>query len=70
VELLLATRLVNPGIKYRTGETPLWWAAYNGHKEVVKHLLTFDNVNPDSMNIEHRTPLWAAVCSGSEDILQ
>jgi ankyrin repeat protein len=38
VKLLLATDAVDPDSKSYNGQTPLSWAAGNGHEEVVKLL--------------------------------
>ncbi|KAH8694435.1 hypothetical protein BGZ61DRAFT_352599, partial [Ilyonectria robusta] len=41
--------------------TPLWWAAYEGQRDVVELLLTDDRMDPDSKDNYQRTPLsWAA----------
>ena len=43
------------------GQTPLSWAAENGHEAVVKLLLARDGVDPESKDNSGRTPLsWAA----------
>lgn len=43
------------------GSTPLYWAATNGHAEVVKLLLDAE-ADPDKADVEGETPLyWAAV---------
>ena len=45
------------------GNTPLVWAAHNGHEEVVKALLERDDVDPNEPDRNGRTPLnCAAIC--------
>ena len=40
VEILLKTSQVNPNIQHcRTGETPLWKAARQGHMDIVRSLI-------------------------------
>ena len=39
VKLLLETGKVEVDFKNKYSQTPLWWAAENGHKAVVKLLL-------------------------------
>ena len=39
------------------GKTPLWWAAHNGHTEVVKILLGRDDVNPDKLDERGEAPM-------------
>jgi len=55
--MLLGRDDVNPDSPNDDGETPLWWAAKNGHEEVVKMLLGRDDVDPNKQNTNLRTPL-------------
>jgi len=52
------------------GNTPLRWAARNGHEGVVKILLGRDDVNPDQPNNDGRTPLWWAAYYGYEGVVK
>jgi len=52
------------------GNTPLVWAARNGHDGVVKMLLGRDGVEPDTADNEGRTPLWGAAHSGHEGVVK
>ena len=50
--------------------TPLVWAALNGHEEVVKILLELDDVNPDKPDINGRSPLCGAAENGHEGVVK
>jgi len=52
------------------GNTPLIWAARNGHEGVVKILLERDNVNPDKPNNDSQTPLCQAAYNGHEGVVK
>ena len=42
------------------GRTPIYWAAYEGHREIVKSLVPLTN-NPNASDEIGQTPiLWAA----------
>ena len=48
------------------GFTPLMWAAERGNEEVVRLLLTRNDVNPDKPDNDGTTPLWWASYCGHE----
>ena len=52
------------------GNTPLVWAAHNGHERVVKILLGRDDVNPDKPDFRERTPLSCAAGRGHEGVVK
>jgi len=52
------------------GNTPLIWAAKNGHEGVVKILLARDDVNPYKPDNDGRTPLWRAAFNGHERVVK
>ena len=52
------------------GNTPLVWAARNGHEEVVKMLLSRDDINPDQPDNNGRSPLQGAASGGHEGVVK
>ena len=52
------------------GNTPLMWAARNGHKGVVRILLGRDDVIPDKPDVYGRSPLWQAGAARHEDLVE
>ena len=52
------------------GNTPLVWAAWNGHEGVVKILLEQDHVSPDRQDGNGQTPLGCAARSGHEGVVK
>jgi len=52
------------------GNTPLMWAARNGHEGVVKILLRRGDVNPDKPENYGQTPLWWAAYNGHEGVVK
>jgi len=52
------------------GNTPLLWAAWNGHEGAVKILLGRDDINPNPLDLDGRTPLCLSVESGHEGVVK
>ena len=52
------------------GNTPLVWAARNGHERVVKILLGRDDVNADKPDVGGQTPLSWAARNGYEGVVK
>jgi len=48
--------------------TPLVWAAFNGHERVVEILLRQGDVSPDKPGEDGQTPLWFAAWKGNEGV--
>jgi ankyrin repeat protein len=69
VNLLLSTRRVNPDFQNSNGETPLWWAARNGHVAVAKLLLA-EGANPETEDSTGQTPLSWAAQNGDEEMVK
>ena len=70
VQLLLDSEGVEPDSKDSDGQTPLSWAARNGHEAVVRLLLDSEGVEPDSKDSGGRTPLSWAAESGHEAVMR
>ena len=52
------------------GDTPLLWAAKEGHEEVVRALLERNDINPNKPGIHGRTPLSWAALHGHEEVVK
>ena len=52
------------------GNTPLVWAARNGHEGVVKILLGQDDISPDKPGEGGQTPLYCATKKGHEGVVK
>jgi ankyrin repeat protein len=59
-----------PDLKDSCGQTPLSYAARNGHEEVAKLLLATNIVEPDSKSTNDQTPLWWAARNGHEEVVK
>ena len=71
VKQLLETGKVDVNSKeIMSGQTPLSWAAMNGHEDVVKLLLETGKVDVDSKDYGHHTPLSLAARNGHEAVVK
>ncbi|OBT65128.1 hypothetical protein VE03_04751 [Pseudogymnoascus sp. 23342-1-I1] len=70
VELLLATKEVNPSSKNNKGQTALTTASIKGNEAVVKLLLATEDVDPDSKDNSGSTPLFFAASGGHEAVVR
>ena len=52
------------------GNTPLLWAAWNGHEGVAETLLGRDGVHPGKPNKYGQTPLFGAAWGGHEGVMK
>ncbi|KAF4119675.1 Ankyrin repeat [Geosmithia morbida] len=60
----------SPSVANSHGQTPLWWAAKNGHEPVVKLLLNADRMDVNAKDSEYgRSPLWWAVSNGHDGVV-
>jgi ankyrin repeat protein len=71
-DLAMGKALLEAGAENQTdiiGGTPLFYAAYNGHLDVVQWLVR-EGGAINQPNIEGQTPLWAAALEEHVDIVQ
>jgi len=59
-----------PDLRDSYGQTPLLWAAENGHDAVVTLLLATDGVDPNAKNIVGDTPLMRAADRGHNAVVR
>jgi len=52
------------------GNTPLGWAAYNGHEDVVEILLGRGDISPDKLDMLGQTPLCCAAQNGHHRVVK
>jgi len=52
------------------GNTPLGWAAYNGHEDVVEILLGRGDISPDRLDMGGQTPLCCAARDGRGGLVE
>ena len=71
VALLFGRRYINPNRSSKYDETPLSFAAQNGHEGIVKLLLERGDVKPDTPDtIYGQTPILRAALGGHEGIVK
>ena len=58
------------GQKDSMSDTPLAWAARNGHEAVIEILLGRKDIDPDKPGEAGRTPLWWAAHNGYEGVVK
>jgi len=69
---MFGPRYINPDAQDRfDGQTPLSWAAKNGHEGVVKILLQRKDVNPNTSDTRYgQTPISWAAENGHEEVVK
>lgn len=70
IMIVLLSQRHNPDPNNKQEQTPLSWAAKNGHEAVVALLLEKDGVDPDSKDEIGRTPLSWAASNGHEAVVK
>ena len=59
----------NPNAPDNNGATPIYWAAVNGHTEIVKILVPLTD-NPNAPNKDGKTPIYWAAKHGHTEIVK
>ena len=70
MRLLLKRDGADLNIRSSNGQTPLSWAARNGHNAVVQLLLEQDGIGPESKCTFDRTPLSWAAGNGHDTVVE
>ena len=68
--MLLEKEDVEPNLVDGYGRTPLSWAAWRGHQEIVKMLLERDEVRTAAPYNERQSPLSLAVDGGHVGVVR
>ena len=72
--MFLSLSLFPPSLRFQPqdedGYTAFFWAAYYGHAEVVKLLLTEGNAEVDKSDNDGVTPLYTAVQNGKTEVVK
>jgi len=68
VQPLITTGGVGVNVVTNDGDTPLQFAARNGHAEVAKVMLAYKDVEVNPATIDGFTPLHAAVKEGHAEV--
>ena len=66
---ILAPLTGNPNAPDGYGQTPLYWAAQNGHTEIVKILVSLTN-NPNAPDKDGDSPSYWAAKKGHTEIVK
>ncbi|KLU82782.1 hypothetical protein MAPG_01850 [Magnaporthiopsis poae ATCC 64411] len=69
-QLLLTTGKADVNAKNNEGQTPLLWAADNGHAAIVQLLLTIGKADVEAENGWRETPLLRAAVNGHTTVVQ
>ena len=66
---ILAALTDNPNAPNQWGDTPIFWAAHNGHTEIVKTMAPLTD-NPNAPNQWGDTPIYWAAHNGHTEIVK
>ena len=64
---ILAPLTDNPNDPAEDGDTPIYWAACNGHTEIIKILITFTD-NPNTPDNDGWTPIYWSALNGHTEV--
>ena len=66
---ILAPLTYNPNAPDKFGKTPIYYAAYNGHKEIIRILASLTD-NPNAPDEDGVTPIHMAARKGNTEIVK
>ena len=70
IPLLLAHPDIDVNVRNQFGETPFYWACWNGHPSCVREMLKDSRVRVNEPDNDGETPLFWAASNGHQDVIK